>query len=129
MANKSKVGRSYKAIRREKGKSDVVTVFPYTANPVDAVRWCESEDFEVIGHEIIETPNDEKHISTIIVTVQSRKRKNMKRKIGDLVAYGAEHYKVAGLNEDTQQYCLEPQDADVIQQIADQIWVDAKDID
>jgi hypothetical protein len=53
----------------------------------------------------------------------------MKYKIDDLVQYGAEHYKVAGVNEDTQQYCLEPQDVDVVEQIANQIWVDAKDID
>lgn len=64
------MGRSYKAIRREEGKPDVVTVFPHTANPVDAVRWCESEGYKVVGHELIDTANDQKHISTTKVKVQ-----------------------------------------------------------
>ena len=67
-----RVGRSYKAIRREKGKPDVVTHFPVTTSPVDAVRWCEAEGYKVMGHEIIETPEDQKCISTTIVTVEPK---------------------------------------------------------
>jgi hypothetical protein len=54
-----RVGRSYKATRREEGKPDVVTHFPATASPVDAVRWCEADGYKVIGYEIIEMPKDE----------------------------------------------------------------------
>lgn len=53
----------------------------------------------------------------------------MKHKIGDLVAYGAEHYTVVGHAPERQQYCLEPAEGDVVENIANQIWVDAKDID
>jgi hypothetical protein len=79
MPEQSKVGRSYKAIRREEGKPDVVTVFPCTANPVvDAVCWCESEGYKVSGLEIFDTPNDEKEISTTIVKVQRKAAKAVK---------------------------------------------------
>lgn len=66
------INRSYKAIRREEGKQDVVTHFPSTASPADAVRWCETDGYKVIGHEIINTPEDENCISTTIVTVESK---------------------------------------------------------
>ena len=64
------ISRSYIAICREKGKPDVRTHFPISASTVDAVRWCEADGYKVSGHVIIETPEDEKFISTIIVTVQ-----------------------------------------------------------
>jgi len=67
-----KANRSYKAIRRENGKPDVVTHFPCDASPVDAVGWCEADGYTVIGHEIIDTPQDEKCQSTTIVTVQPK---------------------------------------------------------
>jgi len=70
MANK--MNGSHVAIRREKGKQDVRTHFPSDASAVDAVRWCEAGGYKVIGHEVIETPEDGKHISTTIVTVQSK---------------------------------------------------------
>ena len=73
MANK--MNRSHVAIRREKGKPDVRTHFPKrTASPVDAIRWCEADGYKVIGHEVIETTEDEKYVSTTIVTVQSKAR-------------------------------------------------------
>jgi hypothetical protein len=66
----SNVGRSYKVIRRENGKPDVLTFLPCTASAPEAVLWCESEGYKVIDHEIIETPDDEKHIATVVVTVE-----------------------------------------------------------
>jgi hypothetical protein len=75
MTEQPKINRSYKAVRRENSKPDFVTFFPCTSDPVDAVSWCESEGYRVIGHEIIDTPNDEKHISTIIVNVQPKAAK------------------------------------------------------
>ena len=68
----SDVGRSYKVIRREKGKPDVPIFLPYTASESDAVHWCESEGYKVIDHEIIKTPFDEKHIETIVLTVEPK---------------------------------------------------------
>ena len=53
----------------------------------------------------------------------------MRHKIGDLVQYGAEHYIVVGISEDTQQYCLEPEEGDEVEKLGNRIWVDAKDID
>lgn len=67
-----KANRSYKAIRRENGKPDVVTHFPSDASPVDAVRWCEAEGYTVTGHEIIETPDDENCRSTTVVIVEPK---------------------------------------------------------
>jgi hypothetical protein len=64
--------RSYKAIRREQGKADTETYFPHDASPQDAVRWCEADGYKVLGHEIIETPEDEKCKSTTVVTVQPK---------------------------------------------------------
>jgi hypothetical protein len=68
----SNVGRSYKVIRKEKGKPDALIVLPCTASVVDAVRCCESEDYKVLDHEITTTPDDEKHIATIVVIVQAK---------------------------------------------------------
>ncbi len=53
----------------------------------------------------------------------------MKHKINDLVAYGTEHCTVVGIDETARRYCLEPETDDVVQQLADRFWVDAKDID
>jgi len=68
----SVVGRSFKVIRRETGKPDALIFFPYTASEIDAVRCCESEGYRVIDHEITRTPDDEKHIATIVVIVESK---------------------------------------------------------
>ncbi len=68
MADKT-MGRSYVAIRREKGKPDVKTNLPITASPLDAVLWCEAGGYKVLEHKYDETPDDEKFIGTIIVTV------------------------------------------------------------
>jgi hypothetical protein len=65
--------RSYIVVRIEKGKQDVRTHFPEDkASPVDAIRWCESDGYKVIGHEIIETPDDVNFCATVKVTVESR---------------------------------------------------------
>jgi hypothetical protein len=69
---RSKVGRSYVAIRREEGKPDAARHFPDTASELDAVDWCEADGYEVIRRETIETPNDQKYISFTIVEVQSK---------------------------------------------------------
>jgi hypothetical protein len=66
------VGRSYIAIRRQEGCPDVVTHFPYTASEVEAIRWCESEGYKVIKHEVKPTPEDEKHIATVTVVVEPK---------------------------------------------------------
>jgi len=64
--------RSYKAIRRENGQPDVVTHFPDTASPADAIRWCEADGYKVIGSQIIDTPEDEHFISTTMINVESK---------------------------------------------------------
>jgi hypothetical protein len=54
----------------------------------------------------------------------------MKHKIGESVPYGTEHYMVVGIDEAARRYYLEPEtDDDVVKQLADRFWVDAKDID
>jgi hypothetical protein len=67
-----KVGRSYLAIRKEKGQKDYSTTFPVTASTEDVVGWCESEGYTVINTEQIDSPNDPKVIATIIVTVKPK---------------------------------------------------------
>jgi hypothetical protein len=52
----------------------------------------------------------------------------MKRKMGEGVLYGAEHYIVVGVNPDTQEYCLEPEEGDEIDKLGNRIWAHAKDI-
>ncbi|MBZ5566589.1 MAG: hypothetical protein LAN64_01935 [Acidobacteriia bacterium] len=50
-------------------------------------------------------------------------------KIGDIVQYGTDWYKVVGFDEKTKQWILEPEDtADPVQALADRIWVDPKDL-
>jgi hypothetical protein len=54
----------------------------------------------------------------------------MKYKISELVAYGVDDYKVVGINADTRQYCLEPEnDDDEVTKLGNRIWVDASDIE
>jgi len=76
MADKT-MGRSYVAIRREKGKPDVKTNLPITASPLDAVLWCEAGGHKVLEHKYDETPDDEKFIGTIIVTVAPKPKTQM----------------------------------------------------
>jgi hypothetical protein len=66
------MSRSYIATRRENGKPDVTANFPITASPEDAVLWCETDGYKVIEHKYIETPDDEKFIGTVIVTVEPK---------------------------------------------------------
>lgn len=66
--------KSYVGTRREKGKRDVVTYFPRTTSPIDIIKWCESDGYRVIGHEITETPENEKHHATVVVNVESSTR-------------------------------------------------------
>jgi hypothetical protein len=53
----------------------------------------------------------------------------MKHVIGDLIAYGAEHYKVVGINEDARQYCLELEEGDEVEKLGNRMSVGARDID
>jgi hypothetical protein len=52
----------------------------------------------------------------------------MRRKMGERVLHGAEHYIVVGVNLDTHEYCLEPEEGDEIDKLGNRIWADAKDI-
>ena len=67
--------RGYLVKRREKGKPDVPTSFPEDtgAAVLDyALEWCKSDGYKIIEHERTETPNDEKFIATIVVTVEPK---------------------------------------------------------
>jgi hypothetical protein len=68
-----KFGRSHVVIRREEGQPDSVKHLPSSASEFDAIDWCEDDGFKVIGHAIIETPNDPKYIGFTIVEVQPKK--------------------------------------------------------
>lgn len=52
----------------------------------------------------------------------------MKRKIGERVLYGAEHYIVIRMNLDSHEYCLESEEGDEIDKLGNRIWANAKDI-
>jgi hypothetical protein len=54
--------------------------------------------------------------------------KFMKRKMGERVLFGAEHYIVVGVNAETHEYCLEPEEGAEIDKLGNRIWAYAKDI-
>jgi hypothetical protein len=54
----------------------------------------------------------------------------MKYKVGDLVVFGVDNYNVVGINPDTRQYYLEPENGDdEVAKLGDRVWVDAKEIE
>jgi len=63
--------RSYIGVRVEPGKPEVRTNFPEDQSSyVDAIQWCESDGYTVIGHRIVETPYDKKFVAMIYVYVR-----------------------------------------------------------
>jgi hypothetical protein len=62
--------RSYRAIRKEEGKADVVTSFASTASFNHMAHWCEEAGRTIVTYKVIETPHDEKFVSTTIFTVR-----------------------------------------------------------
>lgn len=63
--------RSIKVIRKESGIAKEVTHFPESCSLTHAISWCEADGYKVIGHEIIEMPDDPKCSHTIVVAVQA----------------------------------------------------------
>jgi hypothetical protein len=56
--------------------------------------------------------------------------RTMKYKIGDLVVFRVDNYNIVGINPDTRQYYLEPENGDdEVAKLSDRIWVDAKEIE
>lgn len=68
------------------------------------------------------------YVKTLGQLATAEGREVMKHRLGDLIAYGAEHYNVVGISEDTRQYCLEPEEGDEVEKLGNRVWVGAKDI-
>ena len=68
----SKVGRSHFVILKEEGAQHAPISFPYDMSESEIVLRIEAEGWKVLDHEITETPNDEKHIATIILKVRRK---------------------------------------------------------
>jgi len=52
----------------------------------------------------------------------------MRQKTGDRVKYGREYYTVVGVNFDSHEYCLEPEDGDEVEKLGNRLWVSEDDL-
>jgi hypothetical protein len=64
----SNINRSYVVILKEDGVPHAVS-FPHDVTVPFIVKNFEDEGYTVLDHKITETPDDEKHIATIVLTV------------------------------------------------------------